>query len=58
MKCPYCGKSLEFEDCFDTEELDEQYLRKEIFNCPKCHRVFQRNAYYKMEYSYDEWKEV
>ena len=58
MKCPYCGQTLEYEDCYDTEELDERYIRKEFYVCPKCHRNYSRHAYYSMEYLYDTWEET
>lgn len=58
MKCPYCGQTLEYEDYYDTEELDERYIRKEFYVCPKCHRNYSRYAYYSMEYLYDTWEET
>lgn len=58
MKCPYCSQELEYEDCYDTEELDERYIRKEFYVCSKCEKSYSRRAYYAMKYLYDTWEET
>lgn len=55
MKYPYCGKLLTYSDTIDTEQIDEQYMEKEVYYCEHCSISFLRQVYWKMVYNGDEW---
>ena len=58
MKCPYCGKPLEYIDTIDTENCDEQYTEFETHYCENCNKSFLREVYWKMVYNGEQWEEV
>lgn len=37
LKCLKCGGKIEFEDCFDEEELDDSKFRRMVYGyCEDC----------------------
>ena len=40
-KCPHCGEELVDDDCFDTADHGDTYVKYLAGHCPQCDKEFQ-----------------
>lgn len=53
MKCPKCGGEILWDDTYDTEMREEEYVTFNCGHCGNCNLDVQWERHYKIAYAYD-----